>query len=127
MSLHLCPIEPSLEPEDVPDPVEGVEFPRERKPWKRDRHAIYWKMQRAINQREWRTLRPFGPGRQHATSLQARSRYLNRAEHEVRRALWKIDDLGRMHAASRRQHLDWLRRIVLFARELRLAAAEPSL
>lgn len=111
-----------LEPDDEgPDPLEGVEHPRERKPGRRDRHDVRWAMQRAMNQREWATIKDFGNGWKHATSLQARSIHLNRAEHEVRRALWKIDDLGRMHAAARREHLARLRRYVLFARELRLA------
>lgn len=123
MGLHLCPIEPSLDPPEYDDPLERVEHPRERKPWKRDRHATYWRMQRAINLREWRTIRPFGNGWQHATSLQAQYRQLNLAEFEVRRALWKIDDLGRMHPAARAEFIARLRRYVLFARELRLAAS----
>jgi hypothetical protein len=39
------------EPDDVDDPLERVEFPRERKPWKRDREAVRLAMQRALNER----------------------------------------------------------------------------
>lgn len=42
------------EPEDAEDPLERVEFPRERKPWKRDREAMRLAMQRAINERRQR-------------------------------------------------------------------------
>lgn len=47
MTLHLH--SPALEawlttPPEYDDPLERVEFPRERKPWKRDREAIRWAM-----------------------------------------------------------------------------------
>jgi hypothetical protein len=122
MGLHLCPIEPPLDPEEFDDPLERVEYPRERKPWKRDRLATYWQMQRAIIQREARTVREFRGGWQFPTSLSYQSWTANHAQFEVRRALWKIDDLGRMHASARAAHLARLRRYVLKARELRLAA-----
>jgi hypothetical protein len=127
VSLHLCPIEPAdwTDTPEYDDPLENVEHPRERKPWKRDRHAIRWQMQRAMNLREWATYHDFGNGRQFPTSLMAQSAAANRAQFEVRRALLKVDDLGRMHEASRREHLARLRRYVLKARELRLAAMTP--
>lgn len=121
MSLHLCPIEPPLDPPDLDDPLEHVEHPRERKPGKRDRQAIRWQMQRAINEREALTVRDFGNGWQFPTSLAAQSCFANRAQFEVRRALWKIDDLSRMSPATRDEFIARLRRYVLKARELRLA------
>jgi hypothetical protein len=39
------------EPEDVDDPLEGVAYPRERKPWKRDRERVRLVMQAAIRER----------------------------------------------------------------------------
>ncbi|PZU71085.1 hypothetical protein [Sphingobium sp.] len=39
------------EPEDVDDPLEGVAYPRERKPWKRDRERVRLVMQAAILER----------------------------------------------------------------------------
>lgn len=54
MGLHLIPshIEAAwLEPPEHDDPLEGVEFPRERSPWKRDRDWVRWQMQLAINER----------------------------------------------------------------------------
>lgn len=41
MALHLHSAEAYLtEPPEYDDPLEGVEFPRQRKPWKRDRHEL---------------------------------------------------------------------------------------
>jgi hypothetical protein len=111
-----------LEPDELDDPLEGVEHPRERKPWKRDRHAVYWQMQRAINEREALTVRDFGGGWSFPTSLSYQSWTANHAQFEVRRALWKIDDLSRMHPLARLEFVARLRRYVLKARELRLAA-----
>lgn len=110
------------DPPEYDDPLDAVEFPRERKPWKRDRHEIYWKMQRAINEREAATIRDFGNGWQFPTSLMAQSVWANRAQHEVRRALWGIDNLNRMHSSARREHLARLHRYVMKPRELRLAS-----
>lgn len=112
-----------LEPDEpTDDPLDRVEHPRERKPWKRDRHAIRWQMQGAINRREAMTVRDFGNGWQFPTSLQYRSWYANHVAHEIRRALWRIDDLSRMHAHARSEHLASLRRGVERVRALRLAA-----
>jgi hypothetical protein len=122
MGLHLCPIEPAdwTDPPEGDDPLEGVEHPRERKSNRRDRHDVRWRMQRAMNEREWATIRDFGNGQKHATSLQARSLRLNHAEFEVRRALITREH-DRMCPAARADYLARLRRYVLFARELRLA------
>lgn len=42
------------EPEESADPLEGVAYPRERKPWKRDRERVRLAMQQAINERKGR-------------------------------------------------------------------------
>ena len=51
MGYHYLDDRNYLEPPEYPDPLESVEFPRERKPWKRDRDTIRWAMQSAINAR----------------------------------------------------------------------------
>jgi hypothetical protein len=123
MGLHLCPIEPSLDPDDCEDPLERVEFPRERKPWKRDRHVVRSKAQGAINAREALTVRDFGRGWQYATSVAAQSREANHAQLQVWRALKKIDDPRRMHFEARHEFYLRLHRLVRHVRRLRLAAA----
>ena len=90
MGLHTIPqhIETSWrEPPEYDDPLEHVDHPRERKPWKRDRHSIQWMMQLAINERcaaNWRE-RPNGWSgtADHSLRFQA----LNQARYEVFRLM----------------------------------------
>jgi len=51
MGFHYLDDRNYLEPPEPEDPLEGVEYPRERKPWKRDRDAVRFAMQQAINVR----------------------------------------------------------------------------
>ena len=51
MGLHYLDDRNYLEPPESDDPLEGVEHLRERKPWKRDREAVKYAMQAAINAR----------------------------------------------------------------------------
>jgi hypothetical protein len=114
-----------LEPEEVDDPLEGVEHPRERKPRTRDRFSIRWQMQRAINEREARTIRDFGNGWRFPTSISYQSWTANHAQFEVRRALI-TREFRRMHPAARAEYFARLRRYVMKARELRLASARAA-
>jgi hypothetical protein len=125
MGLYTIPqhIETSWrEPPEYDDPLENVERPRERKPWKRDREAVRMAMRRAINERWQASVRDFGRGWHYATCRDAVAAAQNHSWHEVRRALWKIDNLKRMHFEARHEHRLRLYRYVRKPRLLRQAA-----
>lgn len=50
MGLHLTPFEERMEPDEYPDPLDNVEFPREtRNPRKLERDRVMLAMRRAVN------------------------------------------------------------------------------
>lgn len=115
MSLHLVPshIEAAwLDPPEYDDPLERVEHPRERKPWKRDRHAIRSMMNGAINRRCWANLRADGMRtRDHSE----RFRLLNHARYEIWRHFFL--DHKRQHPNVRAENVARFRRYILAARD----------
>jgi len=100
------------DPPEPEDPLENVEHPRERKPWKRDRDSVRWAMQGAINQRCWANMRPDGmQTRDHSM----RFWFLNMARYEIWRHFFL--DHRRQHAEARANAVARLRRYVLAARD----------
>lgn len=102
-----------LSPEDDGhDPLADVEFPRERRPWKRDRFTVRYAMQAAINRRCWANMRPDGMvTRDHSW----RFRWLNVARNDIYRHF--LIDHKRQLPEVRAEAVARLRRLVLAARE----------
>lgn len=101
-----------LEPPEYDDPLEAVEFPRERKPRKRDRHSLRFAMQGAINRRCWANMRADGmQTRDHSM----RFWFLKHARYEIWRHFFL--DHRRQHPIVRAESVARLRRYVLAARD----------
>lgn len=98
-----------LDPPEVGDPLERVENPRERKPWKRDRDAIRFAMQRAINERcgaNPMVVDSRGKPGHLSKDHSLRFRELNHLHFEIgryrwecrgKRRSWRLDALARLH------------------------------
>lgn len=97
------------EPPEYSDPLDSVENPRERKPWKRNRHAVHSAMQKAINARCWANpmvVDAYGtPGllsKDHSLRF-VRLNHLHfeigryRWESKGKRRSWRLDALARLH------------------------------
>ncbi len=89
----------------------------------RDRHQIHYTMQLAINERATASWAKTSPTWDEATDRAAEIRAQHLAWHEVRRALWGIDNLKRMHFAARHEHYLRLHRYVRWSRRIRQARA----
>lgn len=116
MGLHLAPAAAEaawLEPPEYDDPLEHVEFPRERKPWKRDRHAIRSAMNGAINARCQANMTPDG---MQTRDHHMRFFWLNHARYEIWRQFF-IDHHHLQHPTVRSEKVACLRRCVLAARD----------
>lgn len=112
MGLHLTPFEERMDPPEYDDPLERVEHPRERKPWKRDRHAVRSAMNAAIIQRCRANMRP---DKMHTRDHSLRFGFLNVARFEIRRHF--LIDHRRQHPTVRAESVARLRRYVLAARK----------
>jgi hypothetical protein len=112
MGLHVTPFEERMEPPEYDDALDRVEFPRERKPWKRDRHSIRYAMQGAINRRCWANI---DPGAKRTRDHSERFRLLSHARYEIWRHFFL--DHKRQHSAVRAETVARLRRYVLAARD----------
>ncbi len=111
MGLHLTPFEERMDPPEYEDPLDRVEFPRERKPGKRDRHAIRSMMNGAINRRCWANMDEQGlRTRDHAQ----RFAFLNHARYEIWRHF--LIDHKRQHPTVQAQMIAGLRHLVLACR-----------
>lgn len=114
MGLHLAHAAAEavwLEAQEYGDPLEHVEFPRERKPGTRDRDAVRTAMNGAINRRCWGNMQDDGMAtRDHSQ----RFSFLNMAHFEINRFRWE-SRMGK-HSAWREETLARLRRYVLAAR-----------
>lgn len=98
-----------LAPDEFDDPLERVEFPRERKPWKRDREAVRVAMQGAINKRCWANVNEAdGRTRDHAVGW----REFEHGKFQLRRELI-VSSKPRMHPDAWRYHLAYIRRCIL--------------
>jgi hypothetical protein len=114
MGLHLhsaaCEAWLTEPPEYGDDSLDSVEFPRERKPWTRDRYSVRSTMNAAINRRCWANVRDDGQTRDHSR----RFWFLNMAHYEINRFRW--DSREGKHGAWRRETLAMLKRYVLACR-----------
>lgn len=114
MGLHLhsaaCEAWLTEPPEYGDDPLDGVEFPRERKPWTRDRYQVVSSMSGAINRRCWANIGEDGQTLDHSM----RFWFLNMAHYEINRFRW--ESRGIKHQAWRDETIARLRRYVLAAR-----------
>jgi hypothetical protein len=110
LHLHSAACEAYLtEPPEYEDPLLGVDFPRDRKPWKRDRYAIRSAMNGAINHRCWDNTGEDGRTRDHSQ----RFAFLNMAHFEIDRFRW--ESRKGKHQAWRDETIARLRRYVLAA------------
>lgn len=99
-----------LSPDDPEDPLDGVDFPRERKPWKRDRFKVRWDMQAAINRRAWANLGDDDRTKDHATGWW----FWERTKFEVRRELFngRHPHIDHRHPDVRREVIERLKRLI---------------
>lgn len=100
-----------LSPYESEDPLEDVEFPRDRKPWKRDRHKVRSDAQGAINRRAWSNMGDDGQTKDHAIGWW----FWEHTKFEIRRELFngRHRDIDHRHPDVRRHVIEGLKRLIL--------------